>query len=336
MNARPTATVWLERGFSRRPIAERMKRAVPGLRLIGTPKLALPGATALALPDFGKPGAVDHANRLIAEYGIDALWVQNSARFPSLSQLDCTVHAAATPDVIKLVDDKSAFSDWLGDDPVRADAVEVTGIEALSEEYYRRRAEGRQVCVKPVIGVNGFGYWHLTEDEGSSLLFSDPNRRRIHPSVYFVALGLEEDRRGPQRLLVMDWLPGPEVSFDLLCWRGRPLIHAARTKVEEDIQIVSAEHPMTEHAYRTAERLALHGIVSMQYRLDSDRDDRMLEINPRPAGGCIHSEDAGFGVIGGFAKLVAGIAGPDDMVQYRGPRKRLEFDRVPRITTMDD
>ena len=37
--------------------------------------------------------------------------------------------------------------------------------------------------------------------------------------------------RVAERMLVMDWLPGPEVSVDLLCWRGRPLAHAAKPSV---------------------------------------------------------------------------------------------------------
>jgi hypothetical protein len=102
----------------------------------------------------------------------------------------------------------------------------------------------------------------------------------------------------------------------LLCWRGEPLIHAARTKLEDGRQLIQSEHPVLDHTRSVAARLALHGIVSMQYRLDEEQNWKMLEVNPRPAGGVTHSEDAGFGIVSGWAQLVAHEAGPDDLQQH--------------------
>lgn len=131
-------------------------------------------------------------------------------------------------------------------------------------------------------------------------------------------------------MLVMDWLPGPEVSVDLLCWRGRPLIHAARTKIDANHQRIDDEHDVIEHTRRIAERLGLHGIVSAQYRLDRDGRWRMLEVNPRPAGGSIHSEDAGFGIITAWTGLVTREIEPDDCLQHRASTT-IRFERSARI-----
>ncbi len=127
----------------------------------------------------------------------------------------------------------------------------------------------------------------------------------------------QEATKGAQRMIMMDYLPGPEVSVDLLTWEGTPLIHAARTK-SGDTQRIQSEHEVLEHGYDIASRLGFHGIISLQYRLDADKNWKILEINPRPAGGSTNSEDAGFGIITDWAKLVAGEIGPNDVKQRHG------------------
>jgi hypothetical protein len=325
-------TLWMERGFSRSLIAIRMVEAAKlvgvDLRIISTPEQPLDGTTVLALPLFEEgASAIKEANRLIAEHHIDALWVQNSAVY-DLSGLTCTVHAAAAPDVIELVDDKARFNEWLGDDPARLDATEVRGVDAAIAEYGRRSLE-QEVCVKPVKGVNGNGYWHLTRTE--SLIFSDVLQRRMPPEAYFSGLAGEEDPERP--LLFMEWLPGLEVSIDILCWNGEVLIHAARTKVGKNEQDISSDHPMVEHARGLAKRKKFHGLISVQYK--QDRPDntgnwKALEINPRPAGGSIYSEDAGFGIITAWILLILGAIRPEDIKQHYDD-VTVEFERVAHI-----
>ncbi len=308
---------WIERGFNRQGIAERMLAAAPSLRIYGTPEQPILDTPSIAYPSLTEEGGIDSLNELIEQYGVDAIWPHRSA-VHDLSGLACEVHAAGTPDVIKLVDDKGKFFEWLGNDPHRADMAEVVGAAGVAEEYARRHAEGKEVCVKPVVGVHSHGYWHLTEQDPGSLL-KDPAKREMHPDIYLAAMELQEREKGPERLIVMDYLPGPEVSVDLLCWRGMSLIHAARVKDDfSPLQRVQSEHPILNHARDVAERLAMHGIVSMQYRLNQDGEWKMLEVNPRPAGGSIKSEDAGFGIISNWAKLVAHETEPDEVFQHEG------------------
>lgn len=324
-------TLWVERGFGRREIVPRMVAAVPTLRVISTMEQPIDGTSVLEDADLSTPAGISAMNERIDTHGIDALWLQNSAKY-DLGGIACAVHVAATPEVIGLVDDKAKFAEWLGNDPLRADATEVLGAAGVAEEYARRRALGKDVCVKPVVGLNGHGYWHL--NERAPVMLDKPELREIRPDIYVKAMELEERDREPQRLLVMDWLPGPEVSVDLLCWRGVGLIHAARTKSEEnDMQRIQSEHPTIEHAYDVAGRLALHGVVSMQYRKDVDGAWKMLEVNPRPAGGSVNSEDAGFGIISEWARLVTGVVGPDDIAQRSGDvlvtfRRTAELKRI--------
>jgi len=320
--------LWIERGFSRLPIAERMLAADPTLELFTSPSQTPLGATPLVMPQLPPEERIAGLNAIIAERRIDAFWPQRAAA-KSLDGLACVVHASTTPGNIALVDDKEAFMTWLGDDPYRPDQVEVLGADGVEREYSQRHAEGRTVCVKPVIGVNGNGYWKLTAENGSAFL-DDPEPREIGASIWITAMRAAERDRNPRRLLVMDWLPGPEVSLDILCWNGVPLSHAARTKLDANHQRIESEHSVVGHATSVARLLGLHGIVSMQYRLDENGAWRMLEVNPRPAGGSIHSEDAGFGLITDWTHLVTGKIGPDDVKQHHAAHT-VKFVRTANI-----
>lgn len=320
--------LWIERGFSRLPIAQRMIAAEPSLELYTNPGQTPAGAIPLEMPKVKSTKAAPLISKIAAAMNIDAFWPQNAAR-ADLKSLPCEVHAAATPKIIALVDDKNAFMQWLGDDEYRPDQVEALGADGVEEQFEARRRQGRVTCVKPVIGVNGHGYWKLIEQGGYGFL-DDPEPREIDAGVWINAMRLAEKNMPQRRMLVMDWLPGPEVSVDLLCWKGVPLIHAARTKIDANHQRIEGDHPVIPHARRLAERLSLHGPVSLQYRLDNEGRWRILEINPRPAGGSIHSEDAGFGIISCWARLIAGTIRPNDCLQVES-KKVVRFVRKAEV-----
>ncbi len=305
-------TVLVERGFSRMEIVEFMKKADSGLTVYGTHEQPYEDCPTVMLPPLETPEGIAQANALIAKHGIDAFWPQKSAEY-DLSRLDCAVHTAADPATIALVNDKERFAAWLDDDIYRARSVGVLGADGVAEAIRDWRATDRPVCVKPVDGIYGQGYWRLVEN-GVSLL-DEPSGREISPNLYLAALRSEELVTGRRRMLVMDWLPGPEVSVDMLSWHGRPLIHAARTKLSDSLQRIESEHPVIGHARAMVGKLGLHGVTSMQYRMSLQGDWKMLEVNPRPAGGSINGEDAGFGLLAAWARLLTGSVGPDDIKQ---------------------
>lgn len=321
--------LWIERGFSRLPIAQRMLAAEPTLEVLSSPSQTPDGATPLHMPHVPLAMMAETVSMLVEKHHVDAFWPQHAAR-ADLTQVPCAVHQAGTPETIAIVDDKTAFMESLGDDPHRPDQVEVLGADGVEREWRLRTAQGRATCVKPAIGVNGRGYWRLLED-GRSTFLDDPEPREMDAVIWMEAARLAERRSAPRRMLVMDWLPGPEVSLDLLCWRGRPLIHAARTKIDANRQRIESQHAVVGHARELAARLGLHGIVSMQYRLDHHGRWRMLEVNPRPAGGCIHSEDAGYGIITAWAGLVRGSKDPAACTQVERTTT-IRFARTAIIT----
>lgn len=306
--------IWLEKGFSRRHIAERMMRAVPELEVVMHPTQTCPGAEPLAVPSKSNGQWGAEMARLVREHRIDAFVPQNSAA-QEIADIGCPVHAPATPEVLAMLNDKSAFTEWLAGDIHRAVTIRADGVDEVRTALRRMRSIGLEPCIKPVEGVNGDGYWRLT-DHGDASFIDDPEPREIDQTLYLGALAMRAAQSGRSpSMLVMEWLPGPEVSIDVLCWRGVPLMHAARIKEDPEHQRITTRHALIPHTCHLVRRLQLHGIVSIQYRLDRMGRWRILEINPRPAGGSIFSEDAGIGIISNWTRILCGLQEPVPIVQ---------------------
>ncbi len=305
--------LWFERGFSRLPIAQRIKMMCPDLEIYTDPVQTPPGCFPLAVPQ--ERNAIERIAEIVKEHKIDIFWPQKSAML-DLSGVGCQIHLAAGRDILKLVDDKDAFVQWMKDDPKRPEQQKVEGVDEIEAVVRARQEEGRKTCIKPVKGVNGNGFWYFQDNYGSWL--DDPEKRQIDFDTWLFAARRREQVKGKSKMLVMDFMPGPELSLDILCWDGIPLTHAVRTKIDANHQRVQNDHPIADHARSIAERLGLHGIVSLQYRLDDNDNWRMLEVNPRPAGGSIYSEDAGFQIITDWVRLLTGKAKAKEIEQIEG------------------
>lgn len=289
-----------------------MMAAEPSLVLYTATIQTPPGATPLDVPGGATPDEIDS---IITRHGIQAFWPQNYALRMRDEQPRCEHHAAADADTLAMVDDKARFHLWLGDDERRPIQRLANGVEQAEHEHRALVADDHETCVKPNIGVNGSGYWRFVREGGFDFL-SDPEPREIDFDIWRAAAAARETQTGPIDHLIMEWLPGPEASVDILCWRGRPLVHAVRTKIDANHQRIQSDHEVVAHARSVVERLGLHGPASIQYRLDARGKWRILEVNARPAGGSIHSDDVGFGIISDWARLIAGTRQPDEIEQF--------------------
>src|SRR3546814_5560577 len=74
----------------------------------------------------------------------------------------------------------------------------------------------------------------------------DSERRCIRPEQYLTAVR-DQELRGPiDDIVVMPYLPGPEISFDILAVNGEMLKYAARTKLGTGRQHIVSRHPLED------------------------------------------------------------------------------------------
>lgn len=311
--------IWFNRGFSLAPISAAMRAAVPGLDVfvgIGSGKPQYDGPTESWIePDCEIADYLDWVRETVTTHAIDILIPTRHREAIAQADLPCRVELPAALPVLQLLDDKYAFSEAVNAEPYHLATRVIESSDALFgalAEFATAHADDALPCVKPRQGVNGLGFWMLTRT-GPTAHIDDPDRRRIRADLYIEALRAREAEAPIRDLVLMEYLPGPEISFDMLAHRGTLLKYVARTKLPSGRQHIQSVHPLAPEIAGLVERFALHGVVNAQFRRATDGAWKLLEINARPAGGVVYAEQVGANLLADWARLLTGTATAGDI-----------------------
>ena len=299
----------VESGKGRRPVVERMAAIDPDIQIITDIDQPPRGATTFQIPHHA-----GEVRALVGEHRVDAFWSAGNT-IGDLSTIGCAVHVPAGPDIVRLVQDGHRLADWLDDDEHRHDVHQAIGADGVAQALSHRDP----ATAAYVSGAHADRGWKLVG--GGHSFLGDAASRAIDPEIWLAAERLAERDAPPRRVTVADWLPGPDVSVDVLCWNGQPLAHAARITDARDRRTVTDAHGVTGHARRVAERLSLHGIACLRYRGDDRGRWPLIGVDVGPGRECVLAEDAGFGIVTGWTRLLTGDARPDDIRQLEATRR---------------
>lgn len=310
--------IWFNRGFSLAPIAKAMIAANPSLEVIisvqeGAAIKEGPTATWFE-PTCDDETYYEWACEQILENDID-VFVPTRRRRLFEGYVPCKVHLPATQTNLEMIEDKYVFAKTMLGQDFHLETLSACSSEDLRAQLIKwaTRNPGKIPCVKPRYGVNGHGFWKLTHGSALSHLMN-PDDREIRQDLYLQAIEAVEKTGSMQPIVLMEYLPGPEVSFDVLAHEGKILKYIARTKLGS-IQHLQSTHPLEEAAATLTAAYDLHGLVNIQFRKARSGAWKVLEINARPAGGCIYSEEFGGGLIGDWGALLAGHVRPEQITR---------------------
>jgi phosphoribosylamine-glycine ligase len=313
--------IFFNRGFSLAPIAKAMMAADPSLAVYISTGEGMPsydGATATvvepSLPNSEYLAWVEHQ---ITANQIDIFIPTRKRALLATTSLPCRVEMPGAPEVLALLEDKHAFAAALTDQEFHLPTLTANGSQELRDalEQFRQTARAHAIaCVKPRHGVNGHGFWKFDAKSPTSHLL-DPDSRSIQPEMFLAAMEAEERCYGQAKpVVLMEFLPGPEVSFDVLAYQGSILRYIARTKLE-DRQHLQSSHSLEPAARELVRRFNLTGVVNVQFRKAEDGSWKVLEINARPAGGSVYAEQFGGRLLADWAGLLTGRIGANDVDQ---------------------
>lgn len=309
--------IWFNRGFSLASISQAMMSAEPGLEVFasvarGKPQHTGPVETWVE-PETDPGNYLKWVQDKVAENAIDVLIPTHYRNTLRDAELPCRVEFPASQEVLKLLEDKFRFAEDLRAVEFHLETELVTSsaqLEAAIATFSERFGEAAIPCVKPRNGVNGFGFWKLIPDKPMAHL-ENPDAREIKADLYLAALCQQEASKPFRDMVLMEYLPGPEVSFDILAHHGRVVRYAARTKLTTGKQRIQTEHPLSAYAGQLVARYALNGVINVQFRKHMDGSWKVLEINARPAGGVVYAEAVGAGILAGWAGLLTGRLNAD-------------------------
>ncbi|WP_312933308.1 ATP-grasp domain-containing protein [Pseudomonas sp.] len=310
--------IWfLEGQASQRDILLGAREALPAhIRLLASHRSDRPEITGVADIALTEPADSDERIRWVIrtalEYGVQvvvagrlgALYEAHRADFSSAGL--SLVTGGLSPHTFACVDDKATFTAMAEAVGLACiPAITVTSVEQLQAAYLACRASG-EVCVKPVVGIYGQGFWRLREGLDPFRCFANPDAREVDFATYLHAYGTQPERNA---VLVMPYLPGPECSVDMVCEAGRVVAYVGRRKAGVH-QCFERDSAATELAIAAAEHFQCDGIVNVQTRDDIDGQPRLLEINPRYSGGIGYTRMTGINLAGIFATRRLGLPEP--------------------------
>ncbi|HBS5676287.1 MULTISPECIES: ATP-grasp domain-containing protein [unclassified Klebsiella] len=252
------------------------------------------------------------------EYGISAIQVGKACRWyeqhrRQIEALGVSLTTGASQvSTFDIADDKVSFAKAMQAYglPV-VPSIRITDTNTLEYLLKASPFPGCRLCVKPVTGIYGMGFWLFDEHALSTDIINHPEQRRIQPEQYLAAVKSSEVFTP---LTLMPWLPGPEYSVDMLLSHGKVLTAIGRRK-EGALQYLENSGPAIELACACAEALHADGLVNVQTRNDTEGKPLLLEINLRPSGGIGYTRHSGVNLPGLFAAQRLDLLTADDIIR---------------------
>lgn len=206
--------------------------------------------------------------------------------------LGTRILAAATPSVIKLLNDKLRFSEAIMDMAVPAvEFVSFSDQSSFESAYSNMRKLHPTLCIKPAQSVYGIGFKRIVEDRSAIdiILGGDPYSIDLTSFTRALAEGSLN-----KTMLLMPYLTGPEFSVDCVAHQGQTLCAVTRRKSNQSGvgQTIDSRQDIQDSCKELIKRFCLNGNINIQFR-EGRNGLRVLEINPRMSGGIGMACEAG-------------------------------------------
>ena len=189
----------------------------------------------------------------------------------------------------------------------------------LEEKAVKLGYPEKPVVVKPPVSSGMRGLRIISEEIDLKRLYFEnkPTSLYIKLQSLYNILG----ERFPD-LLVMEYLPGPEYTVDILAWKGEPYVVIPRKRIEIKcgitfIGVAEKNEDIIEYSRKLAKALGLSYAFGFQFRMDEDGVPKVIECNPRIQGTMVLSTIAGANIIYGAVKLALGeTPGPFSSIRW--------------------
>ncbi len=218
---------------------------------------------------------------------------------------------ATSVEKLTIADDKVAFAHFMEAEglPV-VPSVRVDSAAELTALLANPPFSVEPLCVKPVTGIYGMGFWCFDESVSPMAAFTHPEMRRVNSRAYLSALEATEKF---EPLVLMPYLQGPEHSVDMLVEKGKVLSAVSRRK-EGALQYLENSGEAYELAKSCAQVMQADGLVNVQTRNNEHGKPVLLEINMRPSGGIGYIRHAGVNLPGYFALRQLGLISEEQVI----------------------
>lgn len=236
---------------------------------------------------------------ILAQYHIDVMYiVKNAIWFEQhRTQIEAMgvklITGGSDIDLLKCSNNKMDFALFMQQHQLPVvPSILIENLEQLQQHIDNPPYDS--LCIKPVHGIYGMGFWRFDDKVSAAKIFSHPEQRVVKPSVY-LQLYAASDTFPP--MVLMPYLHSPEHSVDMVVNRGEVICAIAREK-HGSKQYLKNSGPAYELACRCANIMQADGLVNVQTRMNKSGHPLLLEINMRPSGGVGYTQYSGVNLAG--------------------------------------
>ncbi len=331
--------VWFNRTYATAVHTLPLLRGNPGgveVHLLGShvdPSSPVLAAVDEVLPEQDGKGA-DYAERaveLCRQHQIDVLWPTWQAQAVASRREDFgragTLLLTGSASSQAICDDKGATYAAVRDAGV---TVPEHRVVTTSAELLHGVADLRDLgplCFKPSVASGGDGFRILRETPLTRADLEGIPDPTVHLEEVLAALG---DSFEP--LLLMPFLPGPELSVDVLALDGKVVRTVTRSKDDAVRGASIVDVPgIAGEVERVVAALGLTLLSNVQFRLDRHGVPTLLEVNARASGGIFKAALAGVNLP--WAALQLLTTGATDVPIPRTPTHLVDVQTSVRTET---
>lgn len=240
----------------------------------------------------------------------NSLWFEDNRAAIEACGVTLTTGAASSH-WLTLAEDKFNFAQFMEQNNLSVvPSWRIDSLSALQAYLDTPPFSDSPVCVKPVTGIYGMGFWRFDDTVSPADLFNHPEKRIVNTQQYFAAASCSAHFTP---LVLMPYLPGPECSVDILADKGEILAAVGRRK-DGAIQYLENEGEAFELACACARAMNADGLVNVQTRNDHNGKPVLLETNLRPSGGIGYTLHSGVNLPGLFAAYKLGLMSKNDVI----------------------
>lgn len=282
------------------------------------PELAVADVAFLEPPRMRSEEYVAWCLRTCHEHGVD-LFVPSfhrvaiSARRAEFEAMGTRLLVAAAEEELALAERKDFFYASLKGVVPLPEFCTIVTLAEFDEAWAVLRPRHELLCIKPAVSVPGVRF-HILREKHDAYADLFGNGVNVDVDVFRGALA---GAQAPRRLLLMEYLPGPERSVDCLARDGTLIAAVSRIKHSAFLQELEVEGAAIELAAAVVAKHRLSGLVNVQTR-DGRGGPRLIELNARMSGGILYACCSGLNFPWWSVVLALGLRDASQVPRPRG------------------
>jgi predicted ATP-grasp superfamily ATP-dependent carboligase len=266
-------------------------------------------------PKVNNEKFLEFCYEMVKKHSVNVIFASNKQTLlnkhkKEFKSLGAEIVTAANYKMINSINNKAKLYKMLEGNPL----VKIPKFEVFETDkefinaYKKLKKTHDQLCMKPIQGVYGVGFYVLKEK--TNQLQNVLSQSQVMSINKFKSM---TKNRSFKKMMLMQFLEGYERSVDCVAYNGQFIGGVVRKKIAGNLPQVIEENPeLIEQVKWLTKKLKLNGMFNVQFR-DSNGEHFLLEINHRLSGRSFYATLAGLNLPYVASLVFSGLKKPEEI-----------------------